>query len=166
MSLEEPGVWRRAPSCVCGYHPRDEELNTYAESHRRLVRSGRRFNAYCAVRAGKSPADCIQEVRLRNTVTRPAMVARPNESMFSQEFRQSSLGFSLGSARNASEVRPKGTVMKPAKARRPSPRIQVNFDDGAKWLVLAYAPAGACNAFGRLHGAKAAANNPNLHQKT
>jgi DNA helicase-2/ATP-dependent DNA helicase PcrA len=23
-------------------------------------------------------------------------------------------------------------------------RIQVNFDDGAKWLVLAYAPLAAC----------------------
>jgi len=78
---------------------------------------------------------------LRNTVTRPAMVARPNETLFSQD-SASQAGFSLGQ-----RVRhPKfgeGIVMN-CEGTGHHTRVQVNFEDGAKWLVLAYAPLEAC----------------------
>ncbi|HEV8078146.1 MAG TPA: hypothetical protein VGP45_07150, partial [Marinobacter sp.] len=51
-------------------------------------------------------------------------------------------GFSLGQR----VMHPKfgeGTVMN-SEGSGHHTRIQVNFDDGAKWLVLAYAPLEAC----------------------
>ena len=71
----------------------------------------------------------------------PAMMDRPNEGLFSQDSAQQS-GFSLGQ-----RVRhPKfgeGVVMN-AEGSGHHTRVQVNFDEGAKWLVLAYAPLEAC----------------------
>ena len=87
------------------------------------------------------PSDCLQEVRLRNTVTRPASESGQTKGLFSQDSAKQS-GFSLGQ-----RVRhPKfgeGVVMN-AEGSGHHTRIQVNFDEGAKWLVLAYAPLEAC----------------------
>ncbi|MEP4393448.1 MAG: DNA helicase II, partial [Marinobacter sp.] len=111
---------------------------TYAESRR--LYGQEKFHALSRF-VREIPGDCIQEVRLRNTVSRPAMMARPNEGLFSQE-PDVGTGFSLGQ-----RVRhPKfgeGIVMN-SEGSGHHTRVQVNFDEGAKWLVLAYAPLEAC----------------------
>ena len=140
MSLEEPGRMEeeRRLAYVGITRAMKQLIITYAESRR--LYGQEKFNALSRF-VREIPADCIQEVRLRNTVTRPAMVARPNENMFSQESAKQS-GFSLGQR----VMHPKfgeGTVMN-SEGSGHHTRIQVNFDDGAKWLVLAYAPLEAC----------------------
>jgi DNA helicase-2/ATP-dependent DNA helicase PcrA len=140
MSLEEPGRMEeeRRLAYVGITRAMKKLVITYAESRR--LYGQEKFNALSRF-VREIPGDCLQEVRLHNTVTRPAMVARPNESLFSQDSAAQS-GFSLGQ-----RVRhPKfgeGIVMN-SEGTGAHTRIQVNFDDGAKWLVLAYAPLEAC----------------------
>ena len=140
MSLEEPGRMEeeRRLAYVGITRAMKKLVLTYAESRR--LYGQEKFNALSRF-VREIPGDCLQEVRLRNTVTRPAMVERPNQSMFSQDSAQQS-GFSLGQ-----RVRhPKfgeGIVMN-SEGTGHHTRVQVNFDEGAKWLVLAYAPLEAC----------------------
>ncbi len=140
MSLEEPGRMEeeRRLAYVGITRAMKKLVLTYAESRR--LYGQEKFHALSRF-VREVPADCLQEVRLRNTVTRPAMVGRPNESLFSQDSAQQS-GFSLGQ-----RVRhPKfgeGIVMN-CEGTGHHTRVQVNFDEGAKWLVLAYAPLEAC----------------------
>ena len=140
MSLEEPGRMEeeRRLAYVGITRAMKKLVLTYAESRR--LYGQEKFHALSRF-VREIPGDCLQEVRLRNTVTRPAMVSRPNESMFSQDSAQQS-GFSLGQ-----RVRhPKfgeGIVMN-SEGTGHHTRVQVNFDEGAKWLVLAYAPLEAC----------------------
>ncbi|WP_323750569.1 DNA helicase II [Marinobacter sp.] len=140
MSLEEPGRMEeeRRLAYVGITRAMKKLVLTYAESRR--LYGQEKFHALSRF-VREIPADCLQEVRLRNTVTRPAMVGRPNESMFAQDSAKQS-GFSLGQ-----RVRhPKfgeGIVMN-SEGTGHHTRVQVNFDEGAKWLVLAYAPLEAC----------------------
>ncbi|MEX2475010.1 DNA helicase II [Marinobacter sp.] len=140
MSLEEPGRMEeeRRLAYVGITRAMNKLVLTYAESRR--LYGQEKFNALSRF-VREIPGDCIQEVRLRNTVSRPAMMGRPNESMFSQDSAAQS-GFSLGQ-----RVRhPKfgeGVVMN-SEGTGHHTRVQVNFDEGAKWLVLAYAPLEAC----------------------
>ncbi|QBM18875.1 DNA helicase II [Marinobacter sp. JH2] len=140
MSLEEPGRMEeeRRLAYVGITRAMKKLVLTYAESRR--LYGQEKFHALSRF-VREVPADCLQEVRLRNTVTRPAMVGRPNESMFAQDSAKQS-GFSLGQ-----RVRhPKfgeGIVMN-SEGTGHHTRVQVNFDEGAKWLVLAYAPLEAC----------------------
>ena len=140
MSLEEPGRMEeeRRLAYVGITRAMKKLVLTYAESRR--LYGQEKFNALSRF-VREIPGDCLQEVRLRNTVTRPAMVERPNESMFSQDSARQS-GFSLGQ-----RVRhPKfgeGIVMN-SEGTGHHTRVQVNFDEGTKWLVLAYAPLEAC----------------------
>ena len=140
MSLEEPGRMEeeRRLAYVGITRAMQKLVLTYAESRR--LYGQEKFHALSRF-VREIPGDCIQEVRLRNTVSRPAMVSRPNESLFSQE-PGADTGFSLGQ-----RVRhPKfgeGIVMN-SEGSGHHTRVQVNFDEGAKWLVLAYAPLEAC----------------------
>jgi DNA helicase-2/ATP-dependent DNA helicase PcrA len=140
MSLEEPGRMEeeRRLAYVGITRAMKQLVLTYAESRR--LYGQEKFHAVSRF-VREIPSDCLQEVRLRNTVTRPAMVGRPNESLFSQDSAEQS-GFSLGQ-----RVRhPKfgeGVVMN-CEGTGHHTRVQVNFDEGAKWLVLAYAPLEAC----------------------
>jgi len=140
MSLEEPGRMEeeRRLAYVGITRAMKQLVLTYAESRR--LYGQEKFHAVSRF-VREIPADCLQEVRLRNTITRPAMVGRPNESLFSQDSAEQS-GFSLGQ-----RVRhPKfgeGIVMN-CEGTGHHTRVQVNFDEGAKWLVLAYAPLEAC----------------------
>lgn len=140
MSLEEPGRMEeeRRLAYVGITRAMKQLVLTYAESRR--LYGQEKFNALSRF-VREIPGDCIQEVRLRNTVSRPMMMERPNESLFSQDSAVQS-GFSLGQ-----RVRhPKfgeGVVMN-AEGTGHHTRVQVNFDEGAKWLVLAYAPLEAC----------------------
>ncbi|MBQ0832486.1 DNA helicase II [Marinobacter sp.] len=140
MSLEEPGRMEeeRRLAYVGITRAMKKLVITYAESRR--LYGQEKFNALSRF-VREIPGDCLQEVRLRNTVTRPAMADRPNEGLFSQDSAKQS-GFSLGQ-----RVRhPKfgeGVVLN-AEGSGHHTRVQVNFDEGAKWLVLAYAPLEAC----------------------
>lgn len=140
MSLEEPGrMEEERRLAYVGITRAMKHLTlTYAESRR--LYGQEKFHALSRF-VREIPADCIQEVRLRNTVTRPAMVQRPNES-FSDGSAAEQAGLSLGQ-----RVRhPKfgeGIVMN-SEGSGHHTRVQVNFDDGAKWLVLAYAPLEPC----------------------
>ncbi|MCK7550529.1 DNA helicase II [Marinobacter goseongensis] len=140
MSLEEPGRMEeeRRLAYVGITRAMKQLVLTYAESRR--LYGQEKFNALSRF-VREIPGDCIQEVRLRNTVSRPMMMERPNEGLFSQDSAAQS-GFSLGQ-----RVRhPKfgeGVVMN-SEGTGHHTRVQVNFDEGAKWLVLAYAPLEAC----------------------
>jgi DNA helicase-2/ATP-dependent DNA helicase PcrA len=140
MSLEEPGRMEeeRRLAYVGITRAMKRLILTYAESRR--LYGQEKFHALSRF-VREIPADCLQEVRLRNTVTRPAMVSRPNEGLFDSGPMEEA-GFSLGQ-----RVRhPKfgeGIVMN-SEGSGHHTRVQVNFDDGAKWLVLAYAPLEAC----------------------
>jgi len=140
MSLEEPGRMEeeRRLAYVGITRAMQKLVMTYAESRR--LYGQEKFHALSRF-VREIPGDCIQEVRLRNTVSRPAMVARPNESMFSQDSAQQS-GFSLGQ-RVCHPKFGEGIVMN-SEGSGHHTRVQVNFDEGAKWLVLAYAPLEAC----------------------
>ncbi|GGY72127.1 DNA helicase II [Marinobacter zhanjiangensis] len=140
MSLEEPGRMEeeRRLAYVGITRAMKRLILTYAESRR--LYGQEKFHALSRF-VREIPADCLQEVRLRNTVTRPAMVSRPNESLFDSTPMEQA-GFSLGQ-----RVRhPKfgeGIVLN-SEGSGHHTRVQVNFDDGAKWLVLAYARLEAC----------------------
>jgi len=140
MSLEEPGRMEeeRRLAYVGITRAMQKLMMTYAESRR--LYGQEKFHAVSRF-VREIPADCIEEVRLRNTVSRPAMVARPNES-FSDQASLAQAGFALGQR----VYHPKfgeGVVMN-CEGSGHHTRIQVNFADGAKWLVLAYAPLEAC----------------------
>ncbi len=140
MSLEEPGRMEeeRRLAYVGITRAMTKLVLTYAESRR--LYGQEKFNALSRF-VREIPGDCIQEVRLRNTVTRPVNMQRPNESMFSQDSAQQS-GFSLGQAVRHPKFG-EGVVMN-CEGTGHHTRVQVNFDEGAKWLVLAYAPLEAC----------------------
>ncbi|MDX1635595.1 MAG: DNA helicase II [Marinobacter sp.] len=140
MSLEEPGRMEeeRRLAYVGITRAMKRLILTYAESRR--LYGQEKFHALSRF-VREIPGDCIQEVRLRNTVTRPAMMQRPNESLFDREAAKET-GLRLGQ-----RVRhPKfgeGVVMN-CEGSGHHARVQVNFDEGAKWLVLAYAPLEPC----------------------
>ncbi|MCH8497886.1 MAG: DNA helicase II [Marinobacter sp.] len=140
MSLEEPGRLEeeRRLAYVGITRAMKKLVLTYAESRRMYGQE--KFNALSRF-VREIPGDCIQEVRLRNTVSRPAMVQRANEGLFSSQ-PPAETGLQLGQ-----RVRhPKfgeGIVMN-CEGSGHHTRVQVNFDDGAKWLVLAYAPLEPC----------------------
>lgn len=94
MSLEEPGRMEeeRRLAYVGITRAMKRLILTYAESRR--LYGQEKFHALSRF-VREIPADCIQEVRLRNTVTRPAMVSRPNEGLFDSAPMEQA-GFSLG----------------------------------------------------------------------
>ena len=140
MSLEEPGRMEeeRRLAYVGITRAMKRLVMSYAESRR--IYGQEKFHALSRF-VREIPSDCLQEVRLRNTVSRPALVERPNEGMFAAQASEQA-GVSLGQ-----RVRhPKfgeGIVMN-CEGSGHHTRVQVNFDDGAKWLVLAYAPLEPC----------------------
>ncbi|TQF72802.1 DNA helicase II [Pseudoalteromonas luteoviolacea] len=82
------------------------------------------------------PEECIEEIRIKTQVSRPASTNRFSASVSHAAFEDS--GFNLGQR----VLHPKfgaGTVLNYEGSGAQS-RIQVNFDDvGTKWLVTAYA---------------------------
>jgi DNA helicase-2/ATP-dependent DNA helicase PcrA len=130
MSLEEPGrMEEERRLCYVGVTRAMQKLvMTYAES-RRLFGQEKRHQLSSFIR--EIPASCIQEVRLRNMVTRPL-------ASHLSPYADSAPGYTLGQ-----RVRhPKfgeGTLLN-IEGQGSQARVQVNFDDeGVKWLMLAYA---------------------------
>ncbi|KAF7787617.1 DNA helicase II / ATP-dependent DNA helicase PcrA [Pseudoalteromonas rubra] len=82
------------------------------------------------------PEDCLEEIRIKTQVSRPAPSGRFSGSVSHAVFEDS--GFSLGQ-RVLHAKFGAGTVLNYEGSGAQS-RIQVNFDDvGSKWLVTAYA---------------------------
>ncbi|MBE0482071.1 MAG: DNA helicase II [Bacterioplanes sp.] len=79
------------------------------------------------------PSELLQEVRLKNSVTRP-VTARPVH----KQWQDSNLPFALGQ-RVYHEMFGEGVVMQ-FEGQGPGLRVQIEFDDaGSKWLVASFA---------------------------
>lgn len=105
---------------------------TYAES-RRLYGQEKHHTPSRFIR--EMPTECIEEVRLRSTVSRP--VSRRFQQPTSHIAFEST-GFNLGDRVNHPKFS-EGTVLN-YEGSGENARIQVNFDNfGSKWLVLGYA---------------------------
>ncbi|PAU81894.1 DNA helicase II [Halovibrio salipaludis] len=133
MSAEEPGRMEeeRRLAYVGMTRAMSKLTLTYAES--RKLYGQERFNAPSRF-IREIPDEHMREVRLRNTVTRP--------TMFSDAGGAASSGADTGFQLGQRVVHPKfgeGIVMN-AEGAGAHARVQVNFAEGSKWLVLAYAP--------------------------
>jgi DNA helicase-2/ATP-dependent DNA helicase PcrA len=108
---------------------------TYAET-RRLYGSETYNKVSRFVR--EIPAGLIQEVRLSNSVSRPFGGAKKmdNSSLFANEGIPQT-AFSLGQ-RVQHAVFGEGVILNFEGAGAQA-RVQVNFDEGSKWLMLGYA---------------------------
>jgi len=133
MSAEEPGRMEeeRRLAYVGMTRAMQKLVLTFAES--RKLYGQERFNAPSRF-IREIPDEHLREVRLRNTVSRPAMFSSAGSAATSSD---TDSGFQLGQR----VIHPKfgeGVVMN-AEGAGAHARVQVNFSDGAKWLVLAYA---------------------------
>ena len=105
---------------------------TYAES-RRLYGQDKYHTASRFIR--EIPAECVEEVRLKSTVSRPVH-NRFSRATSHESFEQT--GFQLGQ-RVTHRKFGEGIVLN-YEGSGDHARVQVNFDEfGSKWLVLAYA---------------------------
>ncbi len=105
---------------------------TYAES-RRLYGQDKYHTASRFIR--EIPAECVEEVRLKSTVSRPVH-NRFSRATSHESFEQT--GFQLGQ-RVMHRKFGEGIVLN-YEGSGDHARVQVNFDEfGSKWLVLAYA---------------------------
>ena len=83
------------------------------------------------------PSDLIQEVRLRNSISRP-LSARSGSSMPKPASLQEDYPYALGQ-RVLHSMFGEGTVLQ-FEGQGPGLRVQVNFDEaGSKWLVASFA---------------------------
>jgi len=83
------------------------------------------------------PSDLIEEVRLKNSVTRP-VTAKGSQTRSAMFTKGADLPFGLGQ-RVYHEMFGEGTVLQ-FEGQGPGLRVQVNFDDaGSKWLVVSFA---------------------------
>lgn len=129
MSLEEPGrLEEERRLCYVGITRAMEKLTmTYAESRR--LHGSETFNAPSRF-VREIPAELLQEVRLRGTVTQPV------SSLMQAQVPDTDL--SLGQ-RVYHQVFGEGVVLN-FEGRGNNARVEVSFDDeGSKWLVLQYA---------------------------
>lgn len=138
MSHEEPGrLEEERRLCYVGMTRAMEKLYiTYAES-RRLYGQDKYHTPSRFIK--EIPSACVEEVRLRTTVSRPVQT-RFQPATSHSAFN--SIGFQLGQR----VVHPKfgeGTVLN-YEGSGEHARIEVNFDSlGTKWLVMAYAKLSA-----------------------
>ena len=134
MTNDEPGrMEEERRLCYVGMTRAMQKLYiTYAES-RRLYGQDKYHTASRFIR--EMPADCVEEVRLKSTISRPV------HNRFSQATSHASFeetGFSLGE-RVVHRKFGEGIVLN-YEGSGEHGRVQVNFDEfGSKWLVLAYA---------------------------
>lgn len=134
MTNEEPGrMEEERRLCYVGMTRAMQKLFiTYAET-RRLYGQDKYHTASRFIR--EIPAECVEEIRLKNTVSRPM----PNRfSRVTSHEHLTGTGFQLGQ-RVQHRKFGYGIVLN-YEGSGDSARVQVNFDDfGTKWLVLAYA---------------------------
>ncbi|QJR81205.1 DNA helicase II [Alteromonas pelagimontana] len=134
MTNDEPGrMEEERRLCYVGMTRAMKKLFiTYAES-RRVYGQDKYHTASRFIR--EIPAECVEEVRLKSTISRPVH-NRFSRATSHEAFENS--GFTLGQ-RVAHRKFGEGIVLN-YEGSGDHARVQVNFDDfGSKWLVLAYA---------------------------
>jgi DNA helicase-2/ATP-dependent DNA helicase PcrA len=134
MSQEESGkLEEERRLCYVGMTRAMEKLYiTYAETRR--IYGQDKFHTQSRF-IKEIPAECLEEIRIRNTVSRPVSNRfQPATSHTAFE----STGFNLGE-RVSHPKFADGTVLN-FEGNGENARVQVNFDDfGTKWLMLSYA---------------------------
>jgi DNA helicase-2/ATP-dependent DNA helicase PcrA len=134
MSNEEPGkIEEERRLCYVGMTRAKQKLYiTYAEN-RRLYGQEKYHTPSRFIK--EIPADCIQEVRLRTTISRPV---QNRFTPITGHNAFESTGFALGQ-RVSHPKFCEGTVLN-YEGTGEHARVQVNFDDfGSKWLVMSFA---------------------------
>ncbi|MGL5289275.1 MAG: DNA helicase II, partial [Aeromonas sp.] len=134
QSTEESGrLEEERRLCYVGMTRAMEKLYIcYAES-RRIY--GREMSHKPSRFIREMPAECLEEIRLRTQVSRPTQYGRFSQDEVQQSFDAS--GIKLGQR----VLHPKfgeGVVLNFEGVGQQS-RVQIQFDEGAKWLVTAYA---------------------------
>jgi len=135
MSLEEPGrLEEERRLCYVGITRAMKQLYlTHAESRR--INGSENYNRISRF-ITEIPQELIQEVRLTNVVTKPAMKMRPRNSGFDIEVGDSNIKLGQRVVHNKFG---EGVVLN-YEGEGKQARIQVNFNsEGSKWLMLAYA---------------------------
>ena len=135
MSLEEPGrLEEERRLCYVGITRAMKQLYlTYAESRR--INGQENYNRVSRF-VTEIPEELVQEVRLTNVVTKPAMAVRPRKAGFDIEVGGTDIR--LGQ-RVVHGKFGEGVVLN-YEGEGKQARIQVNFNsEGSKWLMLAYA---------------------------
>jgi DNA helicase-2/ATP-dependent DNA helicase PcrA len=146
MSMEEPGrLEEERRLCYVGITRAMKALYlTYAETRR--INGSETYNRVSRF-VGEIPAELVQEVRLSNIVTRPAMPVRNH--------KRAAMSGAMNSEVDGTELRlgqrinhakfGEGTILN-YEGQGKQARIQVNFDnEGSKWLMLAYATLLPCS---------------------
>lgn len=135
MSMEDPvRLEEERRLCYVGITRAMEELvMTYAEA-RRLYGQDKFHPISRFIR--ELPADLIQEVRLKNTISRPSSFGHDMGSSYGMQ--EESQAFQLGQLVRHPKFG-EGTVMN-YEGKGAHARVQIHFpDEGSKWLVLSYA---------------------------
>lgn len=135
MSLEEPGrLEEERRLCYVGITRAMKQLYiTYAESRR--INGQENYNRISRF-VTEIPQELVQEVRLTNVVTKPAMAMRPRKAGF--DITVGDTDIKLGQ-RVVHGKFGEGVVVN-YEGEGKQARIQVNFNsEGSKWLMLAYA---------------------------
>jgi len=133
MSMEDPTRLEeeRRLAYVGVTRARQKLVLTYAESRR--LYGEEKFNPVSRF-VREIPANTIQEVRLRNTVSRPVSFGASQASALQDDTAEFQLGDLVSHPKFG-----EGTVVH-YEGRGPHARIQVMFQEhGNKWLVLSYA---------------------------
>ncbi|MBK4998325.1 DNA helicase II [Pseudomonas sp. S31] len=136
MSLEEPGRLEeeRRLAYVGITRAMRQLVMTYAET-RRLYGSETYNKVSRFVR--EIPAGLVQEVRLSNSVSRPFGGAKATTSNLFANANIPQTQFNLGQ-RVQHAVFGEGVILN-FEGSGAQARVQVNFDEGSKWLMLGYA---------------------------
>jgi DNA helicase-2/ATP-dependent DNA helicase PcrA len=135
MSLEEPGrLEEERRLCYVGITRAMKQLYiTYAESRR--INGQENYNRISRF-VTEIPEELVQEVRLTNVVTKPAMAMRQRKAGF--DITVGDTDIKLGQ-RVVHGKFGEGVVLN-YEGEGKQARIQVNFNtEGSKWLMLAYA---------------------------
>lgn len=135
MSLEEPGrLEEERRLCYVGITRAMRQLYlTYAESRR--INGSETFNRPSRF-VSEIPSELVQEVRVKNTVMRPAIAARPARRRFEGEIE----GTALRLGQRVIHAKFGEGVVVSYEGEGRQARVQVNFsNEGSKWLMLAYA---------------------------
>ncbi|MEI8633744.1 3'-5' exonuclease [Vibrio sp. PP-XX7] len=135
MSLEESGrLEEERRLCYVGMTRAMQKLYiTYAEM-RRLYGQDKYHKPSRFIR--ELPESCLDEVRMKAQVSRPASQGRFSQSVVKESFNDS--GFHLGSRVKHPKFG-EGTIIN-FEGTGPQSRVQVAFNgEGIKWLVTAYA---------------------------
>ncbi|MFR0673839.1 DNA helicase II [Enterobacterales bacterium AW_CKDN230030176-1A_HGKHYDSX7] len=136
MSLEEPGRLEeeRRLAYVGITRAMRQLVMTYAET-RRLYGSETYNKVSRFVR--EIPAGLVQEVRLSNSVSRPFGGTQTQSGSLFANANIPQTAFNLGQ-RVQHSVFGEGTILN-FEGSGPQARVQVNFAEGSKWLMLGYA---------------------------